>query len=86
VRARFVLLYRPVAYRDLWSAIGLPWLGNVMAAMLALGAPGQAAGYRCRTFHGTLGGRESWLPSAHSAKDELTRDTGLDPSVAGWAR
>jgi glutamate:GABA antiporter len=31
------------AYRDLWASIGLPWLGNVMAAMVALGVLGQVS-------------------------------------------
>ena len=31
------------AYRDLWSSIGMPWLGNVMAAMVALGVVGQVS-------------------------------------------
>jgi amino acid transporter len=31
------------AYRDLWSSIGLPWLGNVMAATVALGVLGQVS-------------------------------------------
>jgi putative glutamate/gamma-aminobutyrate antiporter len=31
------------AYRDLWVAIGAPWLGNVMAAMVAFGVLGQVS-------------------------------------------
>jgi putative glutamate/gamma-aminobutyrate antiporter len=30
-----------VAYRDLWATLGVPWLGNVMALMLAVGVIGQ---------------------------------------------
>jgi putative glutamate/gamma-aminobutyrate antiporter len=30
-----------VAYRDLWATLGLPWLGNVMALMVAIGVLGQ---------------------------------------------
>ncbi len=30
-----------VAYRDLWSSLGVPWLGNVMALMVAIGVLGQ---------------------------------------------
>ena len=30
-----------VAYRDLWAVLGVPWLGNVMALMLAVGVIGQ---------------------------------------------
>ena len=30
-----------VAYRDLWAAIGLPWVGNIMALMVAIGVLGQ---------------------------------------------
>jgi putative glutamate/gamma-aminobutyrate antiporter len=32
-----------IAYRDLWSAFSLPWLGNVMALMLVAGVLGQAS-------------------------------------------
>ena len=32
-----------VAYRQLWAAFSLPWLGNVMAALLALGVIGQVS-------------------------------------------
>ncbi|MEO9131092.1 MAG: putative glutamine/gamma-aminobutyrate antiporter GadC [Sphingomonas sp.] len=32
-----------VAYNELWAAFGLPWLGNVMAAMLAFGVLGQVS-------------------------------------------
>jgi putative glutamate/gamma-aminobutyrate antiporter len=32
-----------IAYRDLWSAFSLPWLGNVMAVMLVAGVLGQAS-------------------------------------------
>ncbi len=32
-----------IAYRDLWSALSLPWLGNVMALMLVAGVLGQAS-------------------------------------------
>jgi len=32
-----------VAYRDLWGALSLPWLGNVMALMLVAGVLGQAS-------------------------------------------
>ncbi|WP_158800669.1 putative glutamine/gamma-aminobutyrate antiporter GadC [Acidisoma sp. L85] len=31
------------AYRQLWASIGLPWLGNVMAAMVAFGVLGQVS-------------------------------------------
>lgn len=32
-----------IAYRDLWGALSLPWLGNVMAVMLVAGVLGQAS-------------------------------------------
>lgn len=31
------------AYRQLWSSLGLPWLGNVMAAFVAFGVLGQVS-------------------------------------------
>ncbi|MEO8627183.1 MAG: putative glutamine/gamma-aminobutyrate antiporter GadC [Betaproteobacteria bacterium] len=52
-----------VAYRDLWSAIGLPWLGNVMAAMLAFGVLGQAAVIVAGPSTGLLAvGKAGYLP------------------------
>ncbi len=32
-----------IAYRDLWGALSLPWLGNIMALMLVAGVLGQAS-------------------------------------------
>jgi len=32
-----------IAYRQLWSVVGLPWLGNVMVGMQAFGVLGQAS-------------------------------------------
>jgi putative glutamate/gamma-aminobutyrate antiporter len=32
-----------VAYRDLWTAFGASWLGNIMAAMVAIGVLGQVS-------------------------------------------
>ena len=32
-----------IAYRDLWGALSMPWLGNVMALMLVAGVLGQAS-------------------------------------------
>lgn len=32
-----------MAYRTLWAVVGLPWLGNVMAFMLAIGVVGQVS-------------------------------------------
>jgi putative glutamate/gamma-aminobutyrate antiporter len=32
-----------VAYHDLWASLHVPWMGNVMAAMLAFGVLGQAS-------------------------------------------
>ncbi len=31
------------AYRELWASLGVPWLGNVMAAMVAFGVLGQVS-------------------------------------------
>ncbi len=52
-----------VAYRDLWASVGLPWLGNVMAAMLALGVLGQASVIVAGPSTGLLAvGKAGYLP------------------------
>jgi putative glutamate/gamma-aminobutyrate antiporter len=53
-----------VAYRDLWSAVaGLPWLGNVMAAMLAFGVLGQVSVIVAGPSTGLLAvGKAGYLP------------------------
>ena len=52
-----------VAYRDLWSAFGLPWLGNVMAAMLAFGVLGQVSVIVAGPSTGLLAvGKAGYLP------------------------
>ena len=52
-----------IAYRDLWSAFGLPWLGNVMAALLAFGVLGQASVIVSGPSTGLLAvGRAGYLP------------------------
>jgi putative glutamate/gamma-aminobutyrate antiporter len=52
-----------VAYRDLWSAFGAPWLGNVMAAMLAFGVLGQVSAIIAGPSTGLLAvGKAGYLP------------------------
>ena len=53
------------AYRDLWAAFGLPWLGNVMAAMLAFGVLGQVSVIVAGPSTGLLAvGKAGYLPPA----------------------
>lgn len=52
-----------VAYRDLWSAFGTPWLGNVMSAMLTIGVIGQCAVIVAGPSMGLLAvGKAGYLP------------------------
>ena len=52
-----------VAYRHLWAAVGMPWLGNVMAAMLAFGVLGQASVIIAGPSAGLLAvGKAGYLP------------------------
>lgn len=52
-----------VAYRQLWAAFGMPWLGNVMAAMLAFGVLGQVSVIIAGPSAGILAvGKAGYLP------------------------
>jgi len=52
-----------VAYRDLLAPFGMPWLGNVMAGMLALGVLGQVSVVVAGPSTGLLAvGRAGYLP------------------------
>jgi glutamate:GABA antiporter len=52
-----------VAYRDLWSALSVPWLGNLMAGMLALGVLGQVSVIVAGPSTGVLAvGKAGYLP------------------------
>jgi putative glutamate/gamma-aminobutyrate antiporter len=54
-----------VAYRDLWSTLGVPWLGNVMAFMLAIGVVGQVTVIASGPSTGLLAvGKDGYLPKA----------------------
>jgi putative glutamate/gamma-aminobutyrate antiporter len=54
-----------VAYRDLWSNLGVPWLGNVMAFMLAIGVVGQVTVIASGPSTGLLAvGKAGYLPKA----------------------
>jgi putative glutamate/gamma-aminobutyrate antiporter len=52
-----------IAYRDLWSMLGVPWLGNIMAALLAFGVLGQASVIVSGPSTGLLAvGKAGYLP------------------------
>jgi putative glutamate/gamma-aminobutyrate antiporter len=52
-----------VAYRQLWAAFGMPWLGNVMAGMLAFGVMGQVSVIVAGPSAGILAvGKAGYLP------------------------
>jgi putative glutamate/gamma-aminobutyrate antiporter len=52
-----------IAYHDLWASIGLPWLGNIMAIMLAFGVLGQASVILAGPSTGLLAvGKAGYLP------------------------
>jgi putative glutamate/gamma-aminobutyrate antiporter len=52
-----------IAYGDLWAAFGMPWLGNVMAAMLAFGVLGQVSVIVAGPSIGVLAvGKAGYLP------------------------
>lgn len=52
-----------VAYRDLWSVLGMDWMGNVMAVMLAFGVIGQVMVIIAGPSTGLLAvGRAGYLP------------------------
>ncbi len=54
-----------VAYRSLWDVLGVPWLGNVMAVMLAFGVLGQVMVIIAGPSTGLLAvGRAGYLPGA----------------------
>ena len=54
-----------IAYRDLWAALSLPWMGNVMAAMLAFGVLGQVSVIVAGPSTGLLAvGKAGYLPHA----------------------
>ncbi|MGL5732218.1 MAG: amino acid permease, partial [Bacteroidales bacterium] len=52
-----------VAYRDLWGVLGMDWMGNVMAVMLAFGVIGQVMVIIAGPSTGLLAvGRAGYLP------------------------
>jgi putative glutamate/gamma-aminobutyrate antiporter len=52
-----------IAYRNLWASLGVPWLGNVMAAMVAFGVLGQASVIVAGPSTGLLAvGKAGYLP------------------------
>jgi putative glutamate/gamma-aminobutyrate antiporter len=52
-----------VAYRDLWANLGVPWLGNVMAFMAAVGVLGQVSVVVAGPSTGLLAvGKAGYLP------------------------
>ena len=51
------------AYRDLWAAVGAPWLGNVMAALMVFGVLGQVSVIVAGPSMGILAvGKAGYLP------------------------
>jgi putative glutamate/gamma-aminobutyrate antiporter len=51
------------AYRDLWAAVGAPWLGNAMAALMVLGVLGQVSVIVAGPSTGILAvGKAGYLP------------------------
>jgi len=51
------------AYRDLWAAVGAPWLGNAMAALMVLGVLGQVSVIVAGPSMGILAvGKAGYLP------------------------
>jgi putative glutamate/gamma-aminobutyrate antiporter len=52
-----------IAYRDLWGALSVPWLGNVMAVLLVFGVLGQASALVAGPSTGLFTvGRAGYLP------------------------
>jgi putative glutamate/gamma-aminobutyrate antiporter len=52
-----------VAYRDFWATFGVPWLGNVMAFMVAVGVVGQVSVVAAGPSTGLLAvGKAGYLP------------------------
>lgn len=52
-----------IAYRDFWASIGLPWMGNIMAIMLAFGVLGQVSVIIAGPSAGLLSvGKAGFLP------------------------
>jgi putative glutamate/gamma-aminobutyrate antiporter len=52
-----------IAYRDLWATLGVPWLGNVMAFMAAVGVVGQVSVVVAGPSTGLLSvGKAGYLP------------------------
>ncbi len=51
------------AYRDLWAAVGAPWLGNVMAGLMVIGVLGQVSVIVAGPSMGILAvGKAGYLP------------------------
>ncbi|MGL5561812.1 MAG: putative glutamine/gamma-aminobutyrate antiporter GadC [Tannerellaceae bacterium] len=54
-----------IAYRDFWASIGLPWMGNIMAIMLAFGVLGQVSAIIAGPSAGLLTvGKAGYLPKS----------------------
>lgn len=54
-----------VAYNDLWTAIGAPWLGNVMAVLITFGVLGQVSAVIAGPSTGLLAvGKAGYLPKS----------------------
>lgn len=66
------------AYKDLWGSIGLPWLGNVMAALITFGVIGQVSVIIAGPSTGLMAvGKSGYLPRAI----QKTNKNGIDTTI-----
>ena len=72
-----------VAYRDLWAALGLPWLGNVMAADVGVRRARTGQRHRRGPLHRAVGRRQGRLPAAYPAEDQCAWHSRDHPAAAG---
>lgn len=67
-----------VAYNDMWAAIGVPWLGNVMAVLITFGVLGQLSAVIAGPSTGLLAvGRAGYLPKSL----QRTNKNGVQTSI-----
>lgn len=67
-----------VAYDDLWTAIGVPWLGNVMALLITFGVLGQVSVVIAGPSTGILAvGKAGYLPRAL----QYTNKNGIQTTI-----
>ncbi|MDO5569970.1 MAG: amino acid permease [Bacteroidales bacterium] len=67
-----------VAYRDLWSALGIPWLGNIMAGLITFGVIGQVSVIIAGPSTGLMAvAKSGYLPRSL----QKTNKNGIDTSI-----